>query len=344
MNSRISPSGIPAMFAHEVMRKLIQPKPGEQVLIVADTESDADWVHAMASAASAYGAEPTILIMQPTFTEREDRRLSPVALKALEATDIYIPMAATTFCTIHDGRVAERHRSKKMRMFLPGGRYCAGLREDRLKYTLEALGHDYDKVAEWGEKFHKYLTGAKQIRLTSKAGTDVVASIEGIRFRNLPGFAREPGDVGGVPHGEVAGGPREGTTEGTIAVDGPIAYVAEKPALSQPVLLTVKSGRVVDVKGGEEAEALKRFLEANENADNIAEFSFGTDPFLPHTGRVNITDKRILGTMHIAFGRNIGQIHPLGTVDSPVHADAVLLKPSCWVDGKQLLDEGVPVV
>ncbi|MBI2908214.1 MAG: aminopeptidase [Chloroflexi bacterium] len=341
---RISPSGVPSMFANEVMRKMIQPRHGEQVLIVADTESEADWVHAMASAANAYGAEPTILIMQPTFTEGEDKRLSKVALKALEAADVYIPMAATTFCTIHDPKVAELHRGKKMRMFLPGGRYCAGLRGEALKYTLEALGHDYDKVAEWGDKFCKYLEGAREIRIASKAGTDVIASIEDIKFRNLPGLARKPGDVGGLPHGEVAGGPREGTTEGVIAIDGPIAYVAEKPALSQPVLLIVKRGRIVDIKGGEEAAALKRFVEANENANNIAEFSFGTDPFLPHTGKVNITDKRILGTMHTALGRNISQIKPFGTVDSPVHADAVLLKPSCWVDGNQLLDEGVPVV
>lgn len=341
---RISSSGVPAMFAQEVMRRFIQPKPGEQVMILADTESDGDWVHAMASAASANGGEPTILIMQPTFSEAEDRKLSRIALKALEAADVYMAMAATTFFAIHEEKINELLRAKKLRTFLLGGRYNAGLRGDALKYAIQDLRSDYGKVTEWGNKFHKYLKAGKQLKITSRAGTDVTASIEGIEYDSSTAFANEPGQQGGIPHGEVAGGPREGTTEGVIAIDGPIAYVAEKPTLSRPVLVTVKRGKVVDVQGGEEAEALKRLIAANENADTIAEFSLGSNPFLPHTGRINITDKRKLGFVHTAFGKNIFQIYPWGTVDSPVHVDAVLLKASVWVDGEQLLDEGVPTV
>ncbi|MBI2832443.1 MAG: aminopeptidase [Chloroflexi bacterium] len=345
--NRLSPA-LAHMCAGALTRKFVQPKPGEQVMILADSESDADFVHALAATMTSHGAEPTVVIIPPTFMEDGDRPLTRIALEALKATDIYIAFAATTSLAVHSEEITEatlgRTRQKNMRMLLIGGRYNSGLYGNAWQYMLEALNHDYEKVAEWCRKFCGHINGKKKIRVTSKEGSDFTASLEGITYRPECGFAREPGEIGGVPGGEVWGGPAEFTCEGVIAIDGPIAYVAHKPKLSQPVLVTMKKGRAVDIKGGEEADALKRWMDKYENADVLAELSLATNPFLKPTGEVNIIDKRVLGTMHVAFGENKFQIWPRGTVWSPVHADMVLLKPSCWVDDVQLLDNGVPVV
>lgn len=350
MGTRATMSGLPFMLAHEMISRFVQPKKGEQVLILADSESEEDFVHAFAAACNEYGAKVNILIMPPTFLEDGERHLSGLALAAMRECDIYIPLVGTTFYAIHEMEVSrclhDKDRPKQMRMFIPGARHAAGLSGAGLKFTLEALRkHDYTKVVEWGNKFCKHLNPGKEIRVTSEVGTDLVASIEGIDcFRPHGAFALAPGTSGLIPDGETAGGPKEFTAEGVVAIDGPIAYVAPRPALAQPVMVTVKAGRVVDIKGGEEAEALKKLLFSHENGDVLAEISLGTNPYLEHTGIINITDKRILGTMHVAFGDNLHQIYPYGTVWSPIHVDCVLLKPSCSVDGVQLLKDGIPVV
>lgn len=351
MSARASQTGLPFLVAHEIVRRFIQPKQGEQVLILADSESDQDVVHAFSAAAYVYQAEPTIMIMPPTFLEGKERRLPSLVVKALEGADVYIPVVATTFAALHDIEVAkavyDKTRPKNCRRFSAGSRHAAALSGPGLKYTIDALrNHDYNVVREWGLKFCHYLKQGKEIRVTSEAGTNLTASIEGMgsTFHSSAAYCLEPGTVGNLPAGETGGGPREFTAEGVVAIDGPMAYLAPKPALSEPVMVTIKAGRVTDVKGGEEAELFKKLLEDNENADVLAEISLGTNPYLQHTGDINITDKRILGTMHVAFGENQCQIYPYGTVFSPVHVDCVLLRPSCWVDGVQLLKDGVPVV
>jgi leucyl aminopeptidase (aminopeptidase T) len=331
-----------------VVNKFLGLRPGERVLILADSESDGDYVYALASAVVAKEAEPIIMEIMATFTEGVDRPLPRAVLEALKEVDVYIPVAATTVCAIHTLEIIEHVRGnireRNMRLFAPGGRYGMGLYGSLWQYTLEALSHDYEKVAEWCNKFCRLMANKKRIHVESESGSDFTASIEGITYRSESGFAREPGELGCVPGGEAWGGPKEFTCEGVIAIDGPIAYVAHKPKLSEPVLITVKGGRAVDIRGGEEAEALKRWMDKYENADNLAEISLGTNPFLQPTGEVHIIDKRILGTMHVAFGESVFQVYPYGTVWSPVHSDMVLLKPSCWVDDVQLLEKGVPVV
>ena len=351
MVQRTSPSALPFMIAHEMTRRFIQPKKGEQVLILADGESDMDFVQAFAAAAYVFEAEPTIMVMPPTFLEGAERALPSLILKALEAADIYLPMAATTFAALHDIEIGkalyDKTRPKNCRKFTPGSRHGAGLYGSGLQLTLDALrNHDYEKVHEWCLKFCKYLNKGKEIRVTSQAGTDLTAALEevGSTYRPYGAFARNPGETGAIPAGETGGGPKEFTAEGVIAIDGPIASIAEKPVLSQPVMVTVKAGRVTRIEGGEEAEALRQIVANNENADVLAEIALGTNPYLQHTGQINVTDKRILGTIHVAFGENKHQIYPYGTAWSPVHVDALLLKPSCWVDGVQLLKDGTPTV
>lgn len=343
-------SGLPFMLAHDMISRFVQPKKGEQVLILADSESEQDFVDAFAAACNEYGAEVNILMEPPTFLEEGERHLSGLALAAMRECDIYIPLVGTTFYAIHQIEVSQflhdKDRPKQMRMFIPGARHAAGLRGDGLTFTLEALRkHDYRVVKEWGRKFCAFLNPGREIRVTSEAGTNLLASIEGIDcFRPHGAFALEPGESGLIPDGETAGGPVEFTAEGVIAIDGPIAYIAPKPALSQPVKVTVKKGRVVDIQGGEEAAALTKLLASHENGEVLAEISLGTNPYLEHTGVINISDKRILGTMHVAFGDNLHQIYPYGSVRCSIHVDCLLLKPSCWVDDLQLLKDGAPVV
>ena len=48
--NRVSRSGIPYMFAHQVIHKFVKPRPQEQVMILTDSETESDFVDAFAAA------------------------------------------------------------------------------------------------------------------------------------------------------------------------------------------------------------------------------------------------------------------------------------------------------
>jgi leucyl aminopeptidase (aminopeptidase T) len=333
MNPRVSPSGWPWLIAKTCVEDFLATKPGEEMMILAETEADQDLVHAFAAAAQNVGAEPTIVIMPPSFREVE-RFITKITRKALEAADIYVCMTPTTIHSAHDHRVAQLLWGEKRfrSLFVPMV----------IEWIVEAIrDHDYEEVYSTGRRVADFLTKGKRIHVTSPEGTDLSASIEGIEFRVAGGLAREPGIIGCIPDGEAFGGPVEGTAEGVIVVDGPIQGVCHSPTGPNPaVRLTVEKGRYVKVEGGLEADKIKRMMETNENMDNMAEISIGVNRFARPTGNLYAADKKRLGTMHVAMGQNTMQIYPHGTVESPIHMDMVLQRPTCEVDGQVVLKDG----
>jgi leucyl aminopeptidase (aminopeptidase T) len=73
--------------------------------------------------------------------------------------------------------------------------------------------------------------------------------------------------------------------------------------LSQPIQVEVESGRAISIKGGKEAEQLKKLLEADENGSHIAEFAIGTNPMSRMKGNM-AEDKILKGCVDIAVGDN----------------------------------------
>jgi leucyl aminopeptidase (aminopeptidase T) len=137
----------------------------------------------------------------------------------------------------------------------------------------------------------------------------------------------------GLPTGEGAISPAEGSTEGTLVVDHAIDGIG---LLSEPVRFTVKQGRVVDIEGGKEVVRLREIMGTDEGASNIAEFAIGTNPLSRMLGNI-MEDKVKRGCVHIGIGDN----HTLGgSVTSNIHLDMVILNPSVWLDDNAVIVEG----
>jgi len=341
MSRRMSSSGLAAMVSRKIMEEFLAAKPGEQVLILADTETDADFVHGLAAAANELGADGNILIEPPSFIDELERAPSKVAMAAMEAADIYIPMTATTGHSVHDMNVARLFiGEKKLRMYVSGGWHGGDITA-----ALDSMRHhDYQVVFDITEKLAKILNDGNEIHVTSEAGTDLWASIKDIGYYLDAGYAPYPGTVCNLPAGEAWGGPAEFTAEGKIVVDGAIAMgIGTQPVNPNPLILTLEKGRVVKVEGGVEANRIQELIETHKDADVLAEISPGTNPYIRLNGDCNHNDKKMYGTAHVAIGHNAFQIYPHGSIHTDVHLDMVLLRPTITVDGQTIISNGQPV-
>ena len=93
--------------ADTIMRKCLAAKEGEQVLIITDTEYPFVIVNALAAAARAVGAEPTITIMP----RQEHSGATLVVQRAIEAADIVF--TATTVSVVHSSAIHKALREEK---------------------------------------------------------------------------------------------------------------------------------------------------------------------------------------------------------------------------------------
>jgi aminopeptidase len=200
--------------------------------------------------------------------------------------------------------------------------------------ALRALDVDYDQLSRVTRRAADLLSRASEVLITSQAGTEIRMDITGRPVTYLDGLARGPGKSTGLPAGVVALAPLPNTAEGRVILDGSIHHIG---LLREPVALTVKKGRIETIEGGEEAAALLRMLDAADaNARCIAEVGLGTNPKATYTGNL-VEDERVSGSGHIGFGRNT---HIGGDIESALHTDATITKPSIYVDDETIAKEG----
>ena len=76
----------------------------------------------------------------------------------------------------------------------------------------------------------------------------------------------------------------------------------------------------------------------DENANRIGEFAMGTNMEVKKlVGRL-LQDEKMPG-VHVAFGHGYPE-HTGCKWKSKAHLDAVLLKPTVYVDGKKIMEDG----
>lgn len=196
-----------------------------------------------------------------------------------------------------------------------------------------ALVADYEGIRERTEKLAARIRGRSTVRISTPAGTDITFSIAGREVMCDTGILKEPG-VTNLPAGEAFLAPVEGTGNGVVMIDGSIA---RSGVLDAPIRVEVVDGYATDITGHPYAAELSRSMDAaGPEARNLAELGIGTNDAAQLVGIV-LEDEKILGTVHLAFGdnRSMG-----GRVRAPFHQDGILLKPSVWIDGEQLMSDG----
>jgi 2,5-dihydroxypyridine 5,6-dioxygenase len=304
----------------------LNAKPGEQILIIADTTTDPLVWQALAAAANELETEVAIVIMTPRpFHQAEP---PPTVAEAMKRADITLLVPSKAI--LHSRAVHEAMKA--------GRRFVAMEEITADMLTAGAATANYPQMQAIGQRILKILNEGKNIRVTSKLGTDLRASIEGRNGFCVAGIiVRQPGvDLFNCafPDGEAGISPIEGTGEGTVVWDTTMHYLGR---LREPVKAVFKKGVAVDIQGGE-AQTLVEIIRTHGDANsyNLAEISIGINPMARVTGLMR-EDKKLAGSVHVALGSNADTG---GTVRSKLHIDGVIRKPTVYVDGNMVVEEG----
>ena len=220
------------------------------------------------------------------------------------------------------------------------GAKIASIEEGLGQWDLEI--EDIDAITRRAEKIIESMEGARWVRVTNPAGTDVKVCIE-----NRPPLkvvpVKEPGIMmGPIPlWGEVAYAAVEDKTHGRIVVDGIMLGVGVSGTLPEPMTWTIEEGRAVEITGGEAAGKLSKVVaDAEENANTIAEFAIGTS----HKEKFGSpSEKGMLGTVHFALGDN-AHCYPGGQSWCSVHLDGSIRNVTIEVDDRLIMKDGDLVI
>jgi len=143
--------------------------------------------------------------------------------------------------------------------------------------------------------------------------------------------------VNSPPDIEVCIAPVEGTAEGKIIIDGSIVLPGLGP-IQEDVFVCVSKGSVTKIKGLQEAILFKKLLDQakDQTVFNIGEFGIGLNPKCKMYGSM-LEDEGVYGTIHFGIGDN----HTMGgLVESSMHTDVVIKKPTVIIDKKVLIKNG----
>lgn len=240
------------------------------------------------------------------------------------------------------------------------------LREPFLKLAMQSARHahmvgvnkqimetgmcvDYDEVLRITNKVFDIVSAAKEMHITSPAGTDFLVTLDpNFKWIPCPGVIDKRGTWDNLPSGEVFTAPL--SLEGRLVVDGTVGewigikYNGKLDYEETPLDITVThengGSYLKDVKCGhkELLADFKKYVSDGKYSSRVGELGIGTNIFLKEIIG-NILQDEKFPTVHVAFG---DPYHDKTGANwtSDHHIDLLMRKCSIIVDGREIMSEG----
>ena len=310
-----------ADVSRRIVEEVARARPGENVLVLTDTEVSERISASLASAAHAAGAIPSILVMMPC--EYPGAPLPYPVEQAVRGSEVVL--MATSKSLAHAAVIVQEAKNRRL-ISMPG------IMEETF---IDGGGTmDLKELKAITDKVSSVLAAGRRFELKSDKGTQAVFECRGKAFSRC---AAPPVPTGCAlfPDGESIAALYEKTLEGRIVVD---VYQTGVGPVREPIVFEVQKGKVARIAGGIEAQLLRELLErhGDENSTYFGEFALGTNPKAHFIGSAG-EDKKVIGTVHLALGDDIGIG---GELRSKLHLDGVIGRPTLVVDGKTVIEDG----
>lgn len=312
---------------HELMKRAMMVvnvclgvKPDERVLVITDNIRR-DLGSPLYEAALDAGADATYIEIKPlAMIGQEPPKV--VADAMLDAEVIMIAMKASITHSI--ARKKASHNGARIASMPFGSKSTELVME---VFTRGGMSADYHRMNENMDRLASRLKGTKQAHVTTKLGTDLTIDYGGRSFYLDRGLAHRPGDLTNLPAGELYIAPMN--ANGTVVIDKTFGRLG---ALTSPLELTFKDGKVVSIMGDRAKELEKVLSQFDDEAKKIAEFAIGMNPKARFYGLL-VEDEKVGGSVHIAIGNNSGFG---GNNNVDIHMDGVISEPDLYIDGEKI--------
>jgi len=301
--------------ARNVLNNCMALKKKEKLLIITDTEKEKIGAVFFESA-HEIGADVLMLTI-PTAEKDGVEPQESVARLMLE-------MDAIVLLTKHSMTHTEARRKANRR-----ARIVSMPDVPEISVSNGGVTADYLEIQKMIARMKEIVAKKKEIKIVTEKGTEFTMKFTRYKWIDKDdGLCRNRGDLTTLPAGEFFCAPDEKSANGKLVIDGSFGTL-----LKDPITITVKDGFV---ESSSDAQVLKTMDSYGKIGRNIAEFGIGLNKNAKLIGHP-LEDNKVFGTVHIGFGDNSRYG---GKIKCAYHAHGVIQKPTVYIDGKILIDNG----
>lgn len=193
------------------------------------------------------------------------------------------------------------------------------------------------------------LERARQLRITSDAGTDIVYRLGQYPVISEYGYTNEPGRWDHFPSGFSFTQGDDGAVDGVVVLQPGDILCAFKQYVQSPVRLRVEKGMVVDISGdGLDAQLIKSYIESfhDPRAYAISHIGWGLNEkarWYQFSVTRQLPAEHVMNALSF-YGNVLFSLGPNlelgGTNDTACHLDLPMRGCSLWLDDTQILRDG----
>ena len=225
--------------------------------------------------------------------------------------------------------------------------------EQRTPRRPGAAGARPGALTERVKEAVKRIRGAKEMRVTSDAGSDLRVELEGAPSAGVWGYCDRPKTVAHWPGGIVVAFPAAGSVQGRLVIDTGDVNLTFKRYLESPVALTIEDDYVTRIEGeGTDAELFRRYWAAWDDREAYAtsHVGWGLNEAARYEALTMYDQRDFNGTELRAFAGNFlystganefANRHTLGHFDLPMRNCTVSLDGEIVIEAGRLVDSRI---
>ncbi|UGS36082.1 2,5-dihydroxypyridine 5,6-dioxygenase [Capillimicrobium parvum] len=212
--------------------------------------------------------------------------------------------------------------------------------------NLERLFPDRS-LRERVEVAEELINGASEMHITNAAGTDVTYKLNQYGVVTEYGFNDTPGRWDLWPAGFLlTGGDDDGVDGKVVVAPGDALVLPWMQFVREPIEFTIEKGRIVDLRGGVEADVLSEYLAGFNDPDayGVSHIGWGlnekaswaalaTAPY----GSIGMDSRSYYGNVMFSTGPNI---ELGGNNMTAAHIDLPMRRCDLYLDGEPIIREG----
>ena len=309
-------------FAEKTIKELARVKEGENLLILADINTNMDIAEACLAAGFEKTSNAQLLIIRKIL-DNEKGGLNPVIHNAVVNSDIVIGLfKGSKFFSTNTRKEAVK-RGTRIISTQPGG-----IEEYIIQAVVEV---DFQKMRKNAELMADLWEKSKNCHITSSIGTDVSFNLQERPIHIGDGAAKEPGEVQFFPGVQVLVAPIEETINGKIVVDG---VIVPGGLVSSPVTIKIERGVIVNIEGKADANSWKSWLNSLNDPTiyYLSHFNVGLNPKAKMNNN-ETESERAIGAVTFGFGHQ-PEFLKGNITTGKYHTEVVLASPTIYIDDK----------